>query len=122
APRLRADAVVNVEQASRIVFLLDLGKTRVIAPPKRLLPSAFEVAGLVHIRSRIRRQSPERLHASAESLCRRAAFGNRWLMAGNPWIWGLLAVRGNHQRESREHGGIGRGIACRRDRFGRCAA
>ena len=51
APGFAADAVVHVEQAARVVVVLDRLETGVVLAPERGLPVGFEKVGLIDVGS-----------------------------------------------------------------------
>jgi hypothetical protein len=68
APLFRANSIMDEEQPVRIVFSFNFSEARVVAPPVRVLPSAFEVIALAHIRSGLRHERTKLTQASINAL------------------------------------------------------
>src|SRR5262249_32748901 len=97
APTFRADTVVHAREPVRIVFLLDLRQASIVAAPVRLLKPLLEVVALAHVRSAVRSNFTEFIHASSDTGGCFGSFFHRRLVTGNSWIGGLLAVDDNGQ-------------------------
>src|SRR5216684_7029678 len=119
APLFRVNSIMDEEQPVRIVFSFDFSEARVVAPPIRVLPSVLEVVALADIRSRVRHNSAELIHALMNASRRPSAGDNGGFMPGNSRICGSLGVACDRQSEGSQHGWIHCGALRPGDRIGR---
>src|SRR5579872_2492042 len=121
APAFAADAMMNVEEAVGIVFLLDGAEPRVMAAPIGLLPIRLEEIALPYIGGGAWNELAQFAHRLGDGsgvASRRGCIG---LVSGDARIGGLLVRAADRQRESVDHGRVHRRILRRIDRLGRSA-
>src|SRR5215469_7255787 len=108
---------MDEKQPVRIVFFLDLSKTRIVAPPVGLLPSLLEVVALAHVRPCLSRDGSKLIDAFIDAPRSFSAFRDRWLMTRSCGVCGSLPV--GHDRECKgvQECGIHCGVLRRCDRF-----
>lgn len=77
---------MDEEQPVRIVFLLDFRQVRIVAAPVSLLKFVLEVITLAYVRSTVRHNSPEFIHALTNASGTRSTAVKSWLKSGNARI------------------------------------
>ena len=110
--------MVDEEQPVGIVFPLDFSQARIVAAPVGLPKFVLEVIALAYVRSPVRHNSAEFIHALTNASSSRSTAVKSWLKSGNARIRRPLRI--GHDRESKggQHGWIRRGIFRSIERLG----
>src|SRR5215216_4772798 len=91
---LGADAVVDREQATGIVAVLDPGETGVVVAPERCLPVVLEIVGFREVGGGSLGEGVERGHGGGDDPGVAASLGDVRLVAGDAGVGRGLVGRG----------------------------
>ena len=121
APVFAADAVMEEEEAIRIVFVLDRAKPRVVLAPEGVLPVRLEEIGFPDVGADAGQELADFVHRFVHGLSLALRDRRVRLMAGYAGIGGLSERAADRQREGVDDRWVHRRILRRGDRLRRRA-